>query len=268
MKSTSRFLYYGWVVLLLATAGSSPAADKAGDVVSLKGKATIERMKETFPAAKRTALQEADSVVTAKNARVKMLFRDDSVLTLGGNSRLSIKKYLYSPEDKRAESIYELADGKLRAVVGNATFNVTTPTAFAAARGTVFVMWFDAATNSTGIAVLEGELLVRNVNDAIAGTQTLLPGQVLFVPRDGPPGEPAPFTGQPGATGEAGPGEVTEESSVVTLPDPAGPGPAVFVEVGPGVVVAPVAPPLEQIPPADQVPVSNATTVNLNLNFQ
>lgn len=248
--------------LLLSASGASADAEKAGDVVSLTGKAVVERQEQRIQAARKTVLLESDNVITRKNSRLKMLFRDDSVLTLGSSSRLVIKKYLYSPESKRAESIYELADGKLRAVVGNADFKVTTPTAFSAARGTIFVMWFDAALNSTGILVIEGELLVRNINEAITETQTLRAGQVTYVPFDGPPSPPMLYTGRSDADGQAAPDDVVSESSVISLPDPVMPGPSPILDIGLGVGVAPIAPPIQQTPG------SNVTNVNLNLIFQ
>ena len=193
MMNCQRMLMIAAAAALALAPLSAFAAEKAGDVVSLRGKAVIERQAKKLPAELKAPLLEADSVVTMKRSRVKMLFRDDSVLTLGANSRLNIKKYLYSPENKRAESIYELADGKLRAVVGSEGFKVHTPTAFAAARGTVFITWYDSEKDSTGIAVIEGSVSVQNRDETVAGVLVLNAGQMTFVPAHRPPGQPVPF---------------------------------------------------------------------------
>lgn len=176
----------------MIAAGGVPAAavEKAGDVVSVRGKAVIEHKAGKEEARIAAALQESDNVVTRDKARVKMLFKDDSILTLGQNSKLVIKKYLYSPESKRAESIYELADGRLRAVVGGAGFKVTTPTAFAAARGTVFTVAYNLETGSTEIIVLEGSVEVRNINAEVAGSQIVGAGQSTTVAANKPPTQP------------------------------------------------------------------------------
>lgn len=179
-------------VISLGIAPPVTAADKAGDVVSVRGKAVIEHKAGRENARPAVALLESDSVVTRDKARVKMLFRDDSILTLGANSKLIIRKYLYSPESKRAESIYELADGRLRSVVGSPGFKVTTPTAFAAARGTVFTVFYNMETGSTEITVLEGSVEVRNINAEIAGTQVVAAGQSSTVSGDQPPTPPRP----------------------------------------------------------------------------
>jgi hypothetical protein len=179
-------------IVSMGAATPVPAADKAGDVVSVRGKAVIERKSGKEDARVASALLESDSIVTRDKARVKMLFRDDSILTLGANSKLVIKKYLYSPESKRAESIYELADGRLRSVVGSSGFKVTTPTAFAAARGTVFTVSYNMDTGTTEINVLEGSVEVMNINAEIAGMQVVAAGQSTTVFGDKPPTPPAP----------------------------------------------------------------------------
>lgn len=177
-------------VVSMGMALPSWAVDKAGDVVSIRGKAMIERKAGKIDARIKDALLESDSVVTRDKARVKMLFRDDSVLTLGANSQLVIKKYLYSTESKRAESIYELADGRLRSVVGSSGFKVTTPTALAAARGTVFTVSYNVETGTTEITVFEGSVEVRNINDEVVGTEVVFAGQSTTVTGDKPPTPP------------------------------------------------------------------------------
>jgi len=186
---------------VVSGAVSCIAAEKAGDVVFVRGKAMIERKAGTIDAAVKAALVESDNISTRDKSRIKMLFRDDSILTLGANSRLVIRKYLYSPESQRAESIYELADGRLRSVVGSSGFKVTTPTAFAAARGTVFTISYNRETGTTEITVLEGSVEVRNINAEIAGTQVVTAGQSTSVSGDKPPTMPMPVSTQGGGAG-------------------------------------------------------------------
>ncbi len=245
-------------VLIAGTVTVMPAAaaDKAGDVVSVRGKAVIERTAGKEDARVASALMESDNIVTRDKARVKMLFRDDSILTLGANSRLVIKKYLYSPESKRAESIYELADGRLRSVVGSSGFKVTTPTSFAAARGTVFTVAYNSETGTTEITVLEGFVEVRNINAEIAGTQIVAAGQSTTVSGDKPPTPPTPEGakgggtgtddkgGHPGVEGGAGP----EQHIINDLRGQAEHG-------------------LQPTPPIEQVPANATTKVFMNVQF-
>lgn len=182
-----------FIVAWLLTPGWSPAADKAGDVVYLKGRAEIERQAKKLGAKLKDQVLETDNVVTKERSRAKLLFRDDSIITLGANSKLVVKQYLYNPESKRVESIYELADGKLKAVVGSGGFKVTTPTAFAAARGTVFVIWYDRETDTTGIAVIEGEVEIKNIKEGVAGALVLTAGQMSTISGSDAPKAVQPF---------------------------------------------------------------------------
>ena len=246
------------LVLSFSAPRPAAAAEKAGDVVSLRGTAVIERQAVKIKAALKAPLLEADNIVTLKRSRVKMLFRDDSVLTLGASSRLVIKQYLHNPKSKRTESIYELADGKLRAVVGGAGFKVTTPTAFAAARGTVFVTWFDIAKNCTGIAVIEGTVSVRNRIETIMGEVMLKAGQMTIVPALKPPGQPRPFNLKTDIEQNIELADISEAGQPDALPPPP---PPLRPKVNAGMTIIPAAPPTLQTQP------QGISRVNLNLQF-
>jgi hypothetical protein len=263
MMNLRRTLIFAVTALLPALVPlSAYSADKAGDVVSLQGTAAIERQAKKIPAKLKTPLLEADTMVTMKDSRVKMLFRDDSVLTLGASSRLLIKQYLYSPESGRAETIYELADGRMRAVASGAGFTVTTPTAVTAADGAVFIIWYDSEKNSTGIAVIEGSVSVRHRDEAIADGLVLEAGQMTFVPAHEPTTKPVPF--KPEAEMERDTELYGVYSDVNTESPPA-------LLVPPPVIVPPAVNSLVRIipiaPPIAQTTRRGTTPVNLNLPF-
>lgn len=189
-----------WTLLaLLATAAlllpwTAVAADTAANVVALRGKAVLEREANESALKVRAALRESDAVRTMERSRLKMLFRNDSIMTLGSSSRLILRQYLVEADARRADSIFELADGKMRGVVGSGAFKVLTPTAYAAARGTVFVIWFDAVSNTTGIAVVEGGLEIRNIRHSAERGIILTAGQMSLISGNDGPTPPEPFS--------------------------------------------------------------------------
>ena len=73
-----------------------------------------------------------DTVATMKASKAKMLFNDDSILTLGESSKVVIKEYVYN-KGKGGTSVFNLLEGKMRSVVGKTKFQIHTPTAVAAA---------------------------------------------------------------------------------------------------------------------------------------
>jgi hypothetical protein len=93
-----------------------------------------------------------------------MLFIDDSVLTLGEKSKVVVKEYVYSKE-KGGKSIFNLIDGKMKAVVGKAKFEVHTPTVVAAARGTVILIETGVRNGVpyTDVISLEGKVEVTPI---------------------------------------------------------------------------------------------------------
>ena len=201
-----------WVIGLCGVAAA--AEQDVGKVVAVRGKATIERGSSKSEARVRTGIQASDVVKTAADSRAKLLFIDDSVLTLSENSRLEVKEFIRGKAGERGTSVFNLLDGKMRSVVGRTKFEVKTPTAVAAARGTVIYFEVGVLNNVpfTKIICLEGTVEVRS-------TSTTIPGSVQL-----PAGKMATFTA--GATAlpaavPAPPAELNKartETSAANLP--------------------------------------------------
>ena len=159
------------------------SAEPLASVVTVRGKASVARGTKKLDAQPKLGIELQDTVATAEGGRVKMLFIDDSVLTLAEKSSMSINTFVHSRSD-RGDSLFNLLDGKMRAVVGKTRFEVKTPTVVAAARGTVIL--FDVSTQNgksfTRVTCLEGIVDVRLLT-ATPGTKPILlsPGQSLVV---------------------------------------------------------------------------------------
>lgn len=190
------------------------APEDIGSVVALKGDAAISRDIKVFAAKLKDGIQLKDTVETKDRSKAKMLFIDDSVLTMGERTKVSIKEFVHS-SDKRGKSIFNLIDGKLRSVVGRTEFEVRTSTAAAAARGTVF----DCETGQrsgrsfTTCTSYEGEVEIRSIDPTITGRVTLRPGMTITVisgqplpaPTMAPTSAAQPAGSAAGATGLAMP---------------------------------------------------------------
>lgn len=137
------------------------AADVVSTMVAVKGKTIIERNRAERPAKVKDDVLLIDTVTTREAAKAKMLFIDDSVLTLGEKTKVVVKEYVYSKE-RGGKSIFNLLDGKMKAVVGKAKFEVHTPTAVAAARGTVILIETGIRNGVpfTDVFSIEGEVVV------------------------------------------------------------------------------------------------------------
>jgi hypothetical protein len=168
---------------IIFTLAGAACAESIASVVALRGKATVERGGKKLEAQPRLGIELKDTVATAEGGRVKLLFIDDSVLTLAEKSRMSVDTFIHSRSD-RGTSLFNLLDGKMRAVVGKTRFEVKTPTVVAAARGTVIL--FDTGIlngqSFTRITCLEGIVDVRPLT-ASPGTAPVLlsPGHSIVV---------------------------------------------------------------------------------------
>ncbi len=181
------------VVLYSALAAASQAAENVGAVVALKGGALIARDAKVIEAKLKDGILLNDGVETKEKSKAKMLFIDDSVLTLGEKSKVVIREFLYR-KDRGGKSIFNLIDGKIRSVVGKSEFEVHTPTAVAAARGTV-IDFETGATDGrafTTITCLEGEVDIRSIDPTISGKVSLRAGMTITVTAGHPLPSPKP----------------------------------------------------------------------------
>jgi hypothetical protein len=248
------FIYFG---------GTASAIDEVGTIVAIKGKAFIERDDKSFEAEVKDSLLMNDTVSTKESSRVKMLFIDDSVLTIGENSQVVIKEVIYS-RHKMGRSVFSLVEGKMRSIVGKTQFEIHTPTAVAAARGTIILTEtgvMEDGRHFTLVICLEGVTIASPLDSSQGGPVTLPAGTMLMYVE----GEPFPTDPSPAPMQEIERLQnATDSDHEVTIPGPA------EVTVSPEqVLVEPAGMLPPQSPPiVDQQPPSPGTTpVDINVIF-
>ena len=136
--------------LLLAT---SAWAD-IGSVTESSGTAIIKRGKDTIQIAKGTEIKTNDRVET-KNGKVKIVFKDNTNVTVTESSSLVIDDFVYDPKSGAGKLGLKAAAGTVRYVSGSIAkdpknVKINTPTAAIAVRGTDFVM----AVSETGASMI------------------------------------------------------------------------------------------------------------------
>jgi hypothetical protein len=149
--------------LLLAT---SAWAD-IGSVTESSGTAIIKRGKDTIQIAKGTEIKINDKVET-KNGRVKIVFKDDTNVTVTESSSLVIDDFVYDPKSGAGKLGLKAAAGTVRYVSGSIAkdpknVKINTPTAAIAVRGTDFVMAV-SETGSSMIMLMPTCEIEQNIN--------------------------------------------------------------------------------------------------------
>jgi len=159
------------VCILPAAFGETAAAapKEVGNIRDLRGAAYILREKQKNEAQKNEPVFKSDTVSTVGKSRVKILFIDDSVVMVGENSSFVVSEYL---REGKNISVFNLVDGVMNVIVGKSKFEVRTPTAVTAARGTSYLVWVEGS--KTGLAVTEGRVDFSEINAA--------PDKKLLVP--------------------------------------------------------------------------------------
>jgi hypothetical protein len=128
----------GWVVAVHAA--------NIGQVKIAKGQVTIERQGKAMPAVVGARLQVADIVKTGADGSVGITMDDDSLLSAGPNSALSLDNYAFDTTTNQGRLDTSLNKGTLSVISGRIAkqtpdaMTVRTPNAILGVRGTEFVV--------------------------------------------------------------------------------------------------------------------------------
>jgi hypothetical protein len=125
-----------------------------GSVTESTGTAIIKRGKDTIQVSKGTEIKINDRVET-KNGKVKIVFKDNTNVTVTESSSLVIDDFVYDPKSGAGKLGLKAAAGTVRYVSGSIAkdpknVKINTPTAAIAVRGTDFVM----AVSETGASMI------------------------------------------------------------------------------------------------------------------
>jgi hypothetical protein len=135
-----------YLLMISLIAGVTPVhalqADTVGQVQTLKGTASILRGSAVIPITVGTTLYPGDLVRTAKPGAVGIILTDDTTISLGPNSELTLKEYAYAPKEGKFALVAKMVKGTfvyLSGMIGKLAPNAVQlliPDATIAVRGT------------------------------------------------------------------------------------------------------------------------------------
>ena len=135
---------------LVALCAATPAnGTEIGQIKVAKGEVTLERQGQTFPGRVCTRLQTSDKVKTGVDGSVGITMDDNSLLSAGPNSVLSLDRYAFDPTTNQGRFDSTLNKGTLAVISGRIAkqapdaMTVRTPAAVLGVRGTEFVVSVD-----------------------------------------------------------------------------------------------------------------------------
>ena len=179
MKTKIKITTFRIVTLLLITvfngvyfaaAADAPVAPViVGTAISVQGTVTVKHIDKEQPDTlkARSRLYVKDVIETGAGSKVKILFQDESLMNISENSRVEVVEQTRNEQTKTNKSVYQLVTGKIRVLAGKISgekseYEVKTPTALAAVRGTQFFVWVETPKISK-VFVVEGEVEVENI---------------------------------------------------------------------------------------------------------
>ena len=181
-----RLILIGVTICFGFASGQAVAQEAIGSVSRVQGEASGVRGNSTQVLGVDTPVFLNEVVSTGPAARLEVTFKDDTKLTLGEKSKLTLDRYVFDPSARRGTIRFRIV-GAFRFLSGQVSklvrsnVNVMTPVATIGIRGTEF--WGGPIDNQAlGVFLIEGRVRVSNA----AGARTLnRPGQGTNIARPG-----------------------------------------------------------------------------------
>jgi hypothetical protein len=177
-----------WIVSAYAQQQPEPI----GIVTAVKGQVTVVSggVSEQVNQGARVFL--GDRFQTGENSGAKILFNDDTLISLGANTKFEITEFVYNPT--RRKSVSNILTGKIKAIIqkfeGESDVQFITPKGVAGVKGTI--LFIDA---DRGIFfALEREVFVRGI---VPGSREIRlgPGEFTTIGPKGNPSNAGPIPG-------------------------------------------------------------------------
>jgi hypothetical protein len=138
-------------VLAILWSGLSARADEAriGTIKTLKGTGRVISGSDSVAASVGTAVHQNDVVETGDDGALGVTFIDNTTLSLGPRSRITLSKVVFNPDKGDFAFVAKLAKGTFMFVSGSIAklapqaIDISTPTATIGIRGTRFLVKVD-----------------------------------------------------------------------------------------------------------------------------
>lgn len=179
MKTIKRLIA---LVLLFST---TLFALNVATVTAIKGSAIVDRKGSTLDATLGLGLEQKDTITTKEDSKMQIIFKDNTIISLGKNSSFSIQEYMFN-ENQKPIAKFGMFKGAMNTITGQIgkvapeKFSVHTKNATIGIRGTNFTIVLNS-DDSYNVFCTYGAISVTIENEVFVIQQ----GFVLDVSTDG-----------------------------------------------------------------------------------
>ena len=138
--------YFVFLALLCGTINMAIASDFVGSVKTVSGDASILRQGTKVKVAIGDHILQEDILLTESDSTMGVIFRDDTILSLGANSEIAVTEFIFDPAHDNVSFITNMAEGSAQFITGQIAkvapqnMRVETPLATIGIRGTRFLV--------------------------------------------------------------------------------------------------------------------------------
>lgn len=137
------------VCLLISVSAWGNTTESIGIIKSVSGNVFLTNTSSSIKAAANMRLTQGDSIRTGANSNAGLILEDDTVVSLGSNSELSIVQFLFDPAAEKLAFCIRLFQGTFSFISGQIAklapdqVKIETPDATLGVRGTKFLVKID-----------------------------------------------------------------------------------------------------------------------------
>lgn len=148
MKTCFR-LFLFVLCFLIVQSSAQGRTESAGFVKSVSGAVFLFNGHISVPALQNMKVSQGDAIQTGTDGSIGLILNDDTVVSLGPNSEMSIQEFLFRPGDRELSFIARLVKGTFSFISGKIaklspeSVQLLTPEATLGVRGTKFVVQVD-----------------------------------------------------------------------------------------------------------------------------
>jgi hypothetical protein len=147
------------IALLLLFSSSLFAA--IGEISAINGDAILLRDGKTLPLKLHTTIEQKDTIKTSKGTKLQIVFKDNTIISLGQKSTFKVESYLFSKKSVNAhfnvKGLFKSITGKIGHIAPK-NFKLKTQNATIGVRGTTIIG--ESTPNADTIICSSGQIVV------------------------------------------------------------------------------------------------------------